>query len=108
MDQFDSTTLFSDYKIFHSPAIKLSKMGRPSGGVVVFVKNFLLKHIKEIECNFDNLITIKLSNAILKSEKDMFLSFAYIPPYKSNYYKNKEIQCAIDNLQDHLLNITEN
>ena len=43
MNQFDFTTLFSDYKIFHSPAIKLSKMGHPSGGVVVFCKRLFVK-----------------------------------------------------------------
>lgn len=106
-ENFDFSIVFRDYKVFHAPALKLSKMGRLSGGVVVLVKESLLPFITEIKSKFDNIVSIKLSKLLFKRTNDIIMTFSYIPPYQSSYYKNKDIGCAIDHLQSHLLTLSE-
>ena len=82
-------------------------MGRLSGGVVVLVKEHLAKYVVEIKNSHDNLISIKLSKVLSKTDKDLLITFAYIPPYKSTYYKTTDLECAIDNLQNFLIECVE-
>ena len=47
-DQFDFSTHFQDYHVFHRPAIKLSTHGRRSGGVAVLVSKRLMPFVTQI------------------------------------------------------------
>ena len=107
-DTFDFNIHFQNCSVFHAPAIKLSRLGRLSGGVVVIVKNSIASFVTEIKTMCDNLISLRLSKHMLQLEQDLILTFTYVPPYQSSYYKNKDTNCAIDNLQAHYLNLTEN
>ena len=49
--------ILSQYKRYFTPAKKLSKHGRCSGGVIVFVKHTLKNCVLEIKCKLDNVIT---------------------------------------------------
>ena len=60
-DQFDFSTHFQDYHVFHRPAIKLSTHGRRSGGVAVLVSKRLMPFVTQIDCKYDNMICIQIS-----------------------------------------------
>jgi hypothetical protein len=49
------------FTAFVKPAIKLSHLGRASGGVAVVVKNKLNGVIESIDVEFDNIVLLKLS-----------------------------------------------
>ena len=104
---FDFTSYFNSHTVLHSPGIKLSKMGRRSGGVILLIKDSLMKYVTRIDCNFDNTISIKIENGIFYRDRDLIITLTYIPPYNSPYYRNKDTKCAINSVLNHLLHITE-
>ena len=59
--QFDFSTHFEDYSVFHAPANILSRRGRKSGGVAVLVRKSLMQFVTSVECDYDNMICFKLS-----------------------------------------------
>ena len=103
-DCFDFSLLFSDFKVLHCPAIKLSKRGRRSGGVAVFVKKNLLPHITQITCKYDNMICIRISKNFVCLDKDILYVSTYIPPYQSPYYQTKDTTCSITAIEEFLIN----
>ena len=69
-------SILPDFERYFSPAIKLlSKHGRCSGGIYVFVKNTITANQIEITLDIDNIIAIELKNL---SRKVIFIS-TYIP-----------------------------
>ena len=59
--QFDFSTRFDEFCVFHKPAVKLSRRGRRSGGVAFFFLRTLMPFVTDIECDYDNLICVKFS-----------------------------------------------
>ena len=95
--------ILSQYKRYFTPAKKLSKHGRCSGGVIVFVKHTLKNCVLEIKCKLDNVITLKLNNYIGKNRSnDAIIIFAYIPPYQSSYYEHLIVKNGIQILEDYV------
>ena len=100
--------LFDEFYVFHSPAIKLTRHGRRSGGVAVFVRKTFLRFVTLIECHYDNMICVKLSKEAISCERDLLLITLYVPPYQSPYYKQADTQCCIHNLEHYLLDLYQN
>eukprot|EP00745_Piridium_sociabile_P042578 TRINITY_DN86055_c0_g1_i1.p2 TRINITY_DN86055_c0_g1~~TRINITY_DN86055_c0_g1_i1.p2 ORF type:complete len:150 (+),score=3.06 TRINITY_DN86055_c0_g1_i1:949-1398(+) len=107
-DQFDFNVMFEDFQVYHSPAVKLSRRGRRSGGVAVFVKKNLLPYITHVACEHDNMICIQISKDLVCLDKDILYVSVYIPPYQSPYYKNKDFNCSIYPLGEFLINRLSN
>ena len=101
-DDFDFSIYFSKYSIFHSPAIKLSKRGRRSGGVLILVKKSFSYVVSSIPCTHDNMIVLKISCSF---KEDIILVCLYVPPTDSPYYKDKLVKCNLELLQDMLLDL---
>ena len=65
--QFDFSIHFPE---FHSPAVKLSRHGRRSGGVVL-VKKYIMPFVSHVECKYDNIVCIKISKDLVGLDKDL-------------------------------------
>ena len=61
VDSFTTTLFPNNNTSFVAPAKKLSQQRRKSGGVIVLVKNALLRFLKRMEVNYDNVIVLELS-----------------------------------------------
>ena len=61
-----------------------SKLG--GGGLVVYMKNKVVIHTHLIKTSYDTYMWFKIDSVSLQRDKDMFLSFCYIPPSNSRYY----------------------
>ena len=77
---FDSTLLFHEYECIQKKAIKLSKMGRPSGGIIVLYKKSLKPYVSAIENEYDNLLILKVKKEAWNVDKDVTLFFYLSPP----------------------------
>ena len=55
------TNVFYNFIHFVSPAVKLSRAGRRSGGVLLLIKKSLADYVQEIDLGVENIITMKLS-----------------------------------------------
>ena len=106
-ENFDFDVLFEDFHVYHSPAIKLSRRGRRSGGVAVFIKKTLVPYITQITCEYDNMVCVKISKTAIGTDKDVLFVSVYVPPYQSPYYKHKDTNCTITLLEDFLLKLYE-
>ena len=78
--------IFSGYKIFCKPAIKLSTLGRPSGGVICLIRSEFLPFVKEINAGLGNFLLFVLDKSLFASTKDILYVCAYTPPEGSRYY----------------------
>ena len=79
--QFDFSTHFEEYSVFHAPAKKLSRRGRMSGGVAVLVRKSFMQFLTCVECDYDNMICFKLSKDRLGIDSDLLFVSLYMPPY---------------------------
>ena len=85
VDTFTST-LFPSFTSFVSPAKKLSHHGRRSGGVIVLVRNVLMRFIKQIEVDYDNVIILEVSKELLSTDANVFVVSTYLNPPNSPFY----------------------
>ena len=106
-ETFDFSIHFSDFMVFHSPAVKLSRKGRVSGGVVVFVNKKLSEFVTCIKTPYDHMVCLKISKTLLGFDNDSIFTFVYVPPYQSPYYANKDFDCHIHKLEELLLQTLE-
>ena len=80
--------IFPSFKVFFTPAFKLSKQGRCSGGVIVLVKKTFVPFIEEIKTNANNMITLHIRIEINRMVKSLIFVATYIQPVGSTYYEN--------------------
>ena len=64
--------------MFVKPAVKLSHMGRRSGGSITLVRKQLTTVVENIEVDFDNILLLKLSGSVFNVDRDVFLSLIHI------------------------------
>ena len=83
---FDSSTPFSNYHVFHSPAIKHSVRGRRSGGAAVFINKKFMPFVTRMGCEYDNMNCIKISKDDAGLNRNLLFVAVYVPPYQSPYY----------------------
>ena len=101
---FNFEIYFSDYFVFHSPAVKLSHQGRRSGGVVTIVKKSCMNTVSQLPCTYDNMTVLRLCSI---TTGELILISVYIPPVDSQYYKGKELKCNLVLLEEVLSEIQE-
>ena len=65
--------VIKDAEVFFKPAVKLSQHGRPSGGVIIIIKNQIKKvfSINMINHDFDNIVCIKFKTLNVRLLKEI-------------------------------------
>ncbi|VDI70193.1 Hypothetical predicted protein [Mytilus galloprovincialis] len=75
------------------------------GGMVFLYKKHLEQKISVCEIIKDSIIVIKIDRSIfLKNDEDRYLVFVYIPPYKSVFYKQYDVNDLFEDLESVLEN----
>ena len=93
--------IFNDHVIFNQPATKLSKQGRPSGGVLCLVRKCFAEHVKRVDINLGNAVFILIDKTIFGLDKDVLSANVYIPPEGSPFYKVTGTNSdGVSNLED--------
>ena len=82
-------TMFKEYNMYAKGAKKLTKGGRNSGGVIVFVKKSLSLSVKRIEIKYDNIVVLEINKNFVGLEKNLLLICVYIHPYDSKYWNTE-------------------
>lgn len=102
--------IFNNCSFYFKNAKKLSHQGRPSGGVLVLIKNHLVHKLNVVEVNhvFDNIVCLRFDFKSLGADVDnLLLIAAYLPPYSSPYYNSSNYESGIDLLEHFMIFITE-
>ena len=79
VDTFTST-LFPSFTSFVTSAKTLSHHGR-SGGVIVLVRNVLMRFVKQVEVDYDNVIILEVSKELLGTDANVFVVSTYPVSY---------------------------
>ena len=79
LDYLNAET-FPEHFVFVKSAVKLSHMGRRSGGVIALVRKQLTTVVENIEVDFDNILLLKLSGSVFNVDRDVFISVAMYAP----------------------------
>ena len=77
---------FKEHVIFQKPARKLSRQGRPSGGVICLVRKKFEKQVKPIYTDIGNFVYLMIDKSLFGLEKDVLYASVYVPPEGSPYY----------------------
>ena len=77
---------FPGYKIFCKSSVKLSAVGRSSGGIICLIRNELVPYVRQIEVNTGNFLLFVIDKTLLGLDKDLLYVCVYIPPEGSRYY----------------------
>ena len=80
-------------------------MGRRSGGLLLLIRKQLEPFVERITLPYDHLVGVKLSKELIKSNGDVILIGAYVPPKGSPFYRNMDSNCHISVLENCLLDI---
>ena len=104
LDSFTSS-VFSDYVVYCKPAVKLTRQGRRSGGVMCLVRKELATHIRELNCDSGNFLCFLLNKNMLQLDRDVVYMCAYVPPENSSYYTVFDIENGISVLEEALTDI---
>ena len=107
MPSFDFSVYFSDFVVLHSPGVKLSRMGRCSGGTVMLIKKSIIDYVTTVETHCENVLCCKLSKELFGCEKDVMFIGLYNHPVSSPYYNNKDYDCTLHVLEQFMLTLME-
>ena len=66
-------SVFSSHTVFCKPAVKLTKQGRKSGGVLCLVKNELVPYVREIKCDRGHSQSVTIRHLIQTMEFFFYL-----------------------------------
>ena len=88
--------VFSKHTAFCKPAVKLSKQGRSSGGLLCLIKTELLPYVKEVTVKHANFLCFVLDKRLFGVDKDVLYLCSYIPPENSPYYLSTDFDTGID------------
>ena len=95
------TNAFANYDIYFKKSIKLTRKGRPSGGVICLVKKILKPYVKEIKCKcHTHHLYLLCDKSIFKCDKDILLICAYVHPQSSPFYNYYNIENGIACLEE--------
>ena len=90
------------YKVYPVPAIKWSKRGRPSGGLVCLVKKTISSFVEPVDVKSDYFYAFIIDKKLLDTERDILYACVYVPPEKSPYYAVFDVENGIAMLEDFL------
>ena len=102
-----ATNLFPDHDVYFSPAKKLSRQGRPSGGVVALIKKNLATHTEIVPTTYDNTICLKMNGIVFGLERDVLLVCTYLPPFDSPAWQSCEFDDGLSLLEQCLLELAQ-
>lgn len=71
---------------------------RKSGGIGVFVKNDIAKHVSIVNTESEYILWVKIDRNYTKLEDDLLIGIIYIPPSQSRFYSEDEFS----NLNDEI------
>ena len=98
---------FPEHFVFVKPAVKLSLMGRRSGGIIALVRKQLTTVVENIEVDFDNILLLKLSGSVFNVDRDVFLICCYVCPQHSPYYRDKDFKCDLQLVEECIMYVNE-
>lgn len=93
---FDFRMKFNEYNFVHNAATKFTRMGRPSGGVILLIKKEIEEYVKIIETNLPNILCAEVQKSWLDRDKDTLIIGTYIHPVGSIFYTDKDFDCTLD------------
>jgi hypothetical protein len=99
VEHFQST-LFDDHTIVVKPAVKLTERARRSGGVVCLIRNNLMKYVRQVTVECDNVLMFIIDKNVFHLRKDIVYVCTYIPPEKSPYYSVFDVDNGICQIED--------
>ena len=104
---FDFSLKFPDYFALHCPATKYSKLGRPSGGLVLLIKKKFEKFIELVDTQISHVLAIKISKTLFNTNKDILLIMMYNHPRESIFYKHKGYYSTLEEVDQFIANQIE-
>ena len=99
---FDFGIKFPDHLALHCPAKKYTKLGRPSGGLVLLIRKTLAPFIEIVETNISHVLAIKIKKTLLNTSKDLLFVSIYNHPRESVFYKNKPYYSTLEQVEHFL------
>ena len=93
-------SVFSSHTVFCKPAVKLTKQGRKSGGVLCLIKNELVPYVREIKRGRGHVLCFLLDKKRFGFNRDVVYMCAYVPPENSPYYSAFDIDDGISLLEE--------
>ena len=76
---------FHGYNVFCKPAVKFTRQGRHSGGVICLVKNIFVPYVSKLDIECGNCIMLIIDKSVFGLPKDVLYVCAY-EPEGSPYY----------------------
>ena len=104
---FDFSIKFPNHFAVHCPATKYSKLGRPSGGIVLLIRKTLRHYIELIDTQISHALAIKIHKSLFSTDKDVILIFMYNHPKESIFYKRKEYYSTLEQIDQFIANTIE-
>ena len=98
-------SVFSSHTVFCKPAVKLTKQGRKSGGVLCLIKHELFPYVREIKCDRGHFLCFLLDKRLFGFNSDVVYMCAYVPPENSPYYTAFDIDDGISLLEESLADV---
>ena len=100
---FDFNIHFKDFLVFHCPAVKFTRKGRASGGVILLIKNSLADYVQCIDTHIESVLCVRFSKSLFQSEKDVLFFGVYNHPVDSRFYIDKDYPCTLAMLEQFIL-----
>jgi exonuclease III len=104
-NNFDFSIHFENFISVSCPAVKLSRMGRGSGGIVLLVKECWSDFVRFVETGSQSILCVRISKALFGSNKDVLFVGTYIHPINSPFYNDKDFECTLEDLERFLLSV---
>jgi hypothetical protein len=102
VDDFQSN-VFTGYTVFINPAVKFTKQGRHSGGIMCLIRNELIPYVHEIKTSYSNILLFLIDRSLFDLDEDVIFVCSYVPPQGSPYYVHFDIENGISSWKNVLL-----
>ena len=89
--EFDTEVKFPNYIARQAPGVRLSRLGRVSGGVMLLVHKELDPYTTFLELKEPNVLGCVFDNSLWNLSKNTLLLATYIHPQNSKYYSQPDI-----------------
>ena len=104
---FDFSLKFPEHHALHCPATKYSKLGRPSGGLVILIRKIYSKFIELVDTQISHVLAFKIKKELFNTPKDLLIIMMYNHPRESVFYKYKDYYSTLEQVDHFLANSME-